>query len=325
MDWVKMMCNILDHRKIKILRKEPEGNTLVLLWLLMLAEAGKCNRGGYLMISDSIPYTDKTLSMVTDIPLPTVQLGLAIFGRLEMIDQQDGAIFISNWCKYQSEDKLEERRRKDRIRQRKHRAKKRNKILALPESDTVSRDSHGSLSRDVTQENRQDKRRVEKKTTTEQARLLLIKTPLHNISDQELQSLEKRHGSERLLQAADIAAETWRRNREDMHNPAGYLNSMCTSLIVPEWYVPFSERMRIAEESEHRKKLIKEEMTAQAALEEKDSEASEAFWFSLKEEQREDYLTRVLNDLPAGIQPGKTVSLLMAKLLAWTEAQACRY
>ena len=86
-----MMCNILDHRKIKILRKEPEGNTLVLLWLLMLAEAGKCNRGGYLMISDSIPYTDKTLSMVTDIPLPTVQLGLAIFGRLEMIDQQDGA------------------------------------------------------------------------------------------------------------------------------------------------------------------------------------------------------------------------------------------
>ncbi len=58
-------------------------------------EAGKCNRGGYLMISDSLPYTSETLSMVTDIPLPTVQLGLGIFVELGMIDQQDGTLFKS--------------------------------------------------------------------------------------------------------------------------------------------------------------------------------------------------------------------------------------
>jgi len=97
MDWVKIVCNILDHRKIKMIRKGPEGNTLVLLWLLMLTEAGKCNRGGYLMISDSLPYTAETLSMVTDIPLATVQLGLKIYIGLNMIDQHDGAIFIKNW------------------------------------------------------------------------------------------------------------------------------------------------------------------------------------------------------------------------------------
>ena len=132
----------------------------------------------------------------------------------------------------------------------------------------------------------------------------------------------KRQGLEQLLKAADIAAETWRRNREDLHNPAGYLNSLCTSLIVPDWYVPFSERMRIAEESEQQRKSKKEEQAALAALEEKDSAASEAFWASLEEDQREEYLTKALNDFPAGIQPGKTVSLLMAKSLAWTEAQA---
>ena len=65
MDWIKIMCDFLDHRKIKMIRKGPEGNTLVLLWLLMLTEAGKCNRGGYLMVSDSLPYTAETLSMVT--------------------------------------------------------------------------------------------------------------------------------------------------------------------------------------------------------------------------------------------------------------------
>jgi len=94
MDWIKIMCNILDHRKIKMIRKSPEGNTLVLLWLLLLTEAGKCNRGGYLMVSDSLSYTAETLSMVMDIPLPTVQLGLKIFADLDMIDSKDGVIFI---------------------------------------------------------------------------------------------------------------------------------------------------------------------------------------------------------------------------------------
>ena len=135
MDWVKIMCNLLDHRKIKMIRKGPEGNTLVLLWLLMLTEAGKCNRGGYLMISDSLPYSGETLSMITDIPLSTVQLGLSIFAELDMIDQQDGALFIKNWRKYQSEDKLEAWRAKDRIRQQRHRENERSKILALPPSD----------------------------------------------------------------------------------------------------------------------------------------------------------------------------------------------
>lgn len=94
MDWIKVVCNILDNRKIKMIRKGPEEDTIVLLWILMLIEGGKCNRGGYLMISDNRSYTPDTISMVTDIPLPIVQLGLAIFLELEMIDNRDGAIFI---------------------------------------------------------------------------------------------------------------------------------------------------------------------------------------------------------------------------------------
>ena len=241
MDWVKVMCNILDHRKIKMIRKGPEGNTLVLLWLLMLTEAGKCNRGGYLMVSDSLPYTAETLSMVTDIPLPTVQLGLATLAGLDMIDRQDGAIFIKNWGKYQSEDKLEARRESERKRQQLHRQNEREKLRALPTPDQVSRDSDVAMSRDVTLENREDKSRGDE-TTTDQIHLLLSETPLSKISGQELRVLVKRHGFERLFQAADIAAETWRRNRKEKHNPGGYLHSLCLSLMVPEWYVPFAER-----------------------------------------------------------------------------------
>jgi len=315
MDWIKVMCNILDHRKIKMIRKGPEGNTLVLLWLLMLTEAGKCNRGGYLMVSDSLPYTAETLSMVTDIPLPTVQLGLATLAGLDMIDRQDGAIFIKNWGKYQSEDKLEARREKERKRQQRHRQNERNKILALPAPDQVSRDSHVDMSRDVTQENRADKNR-EKKTTTGQLRLSLSGTPLSKVKDQELDVLVKRHGLERLLLAADVAAETWRRCPEDRHNPCGYLHSLCVSLVVPDWYVPYGERQDLAAASQQRKEELQAEQSAQEAKNEAEIMARNKFWESLSDEKREGYRSAVLADLPAGLAPSMAITA-MAKLLAW--------
>jgi len=41
MEWVKIMYNILDNKKIKMIRSGPEGNPLCLLWVLMLTEASK--------------------------------------------------------------------------------------------------------------------------------------------------------------------------------------------------------------------------------------------------------------------------------------------
>lgn len=320
MDWVKIMCNLLDHRKIKMIRKGPEGNTLVLLWLLMLTEAGKCNRGGYLMVSDSLPYTPQTLSMVTDIPLPTVQLGLVTFTGLDMIDQQDGAIFVKNWGKYQSEDKLEARREKERIRQQRHRQNEREKMCALPAPNQVSRDSHVAMSRDVTRENREEKNRGEK-TTTDDARLLLSGTPLSKISDQELQGLAKRHGSERLLCAADVAAETWRRSREEMHNPGGYLHSLCSSLVVPDWYLPVPERAAQAEAAKRRKAEAEAEQAALQAEEEAQTARRNELWEALSEEQRDEYRSAVLSGQPAGIVPSMAITA-MAKLLAWEAVHA---
>lgn len=323
MDWIKVMCNLLDHRKIKMIRKGPEGNTLFLLWLLMLTEAGKCNRGGYLMVSDSLAYTGDTLSMVTDIPLPIVQLGLSIFVELDMIDQQDGVLFIKNWRKYQSEDKLEARRAKDRLRQERHRENERNKILALPPSD-LSRDHHVRLSRDVTPENRQEQNREEqsrKEQTTETVRLLLQDTPLLKVSDHDLQDLQQRHGIERLMQAADIAAETWRRKREDTWNPGGYLQALCASLVTPEWYVPFAERQKRAKALHQQKEATASQQKAIKAQEEAASTERDTLWNGLAEEERERFRSLVLAEMPVGVNPAEAVILIMAKIKAWEARQ----
>jgi predicted phage replisome organizer len=318
MEWVKIACNLLDHRKIKIIRSGPEGDTICLLWVLMIIEAGKCNRGGYLMISDNHPYSEETVSTLTGIALSTVRLGLIVFTDLGMIDSNDGAIFIKNWRKYQSEDKLEARREKERIRQQRHRAKEREKIKALPPPDPVSRDSETLLSRDVTLENRQDKSR-EEKTTTEQALLLVEGTTFAKISRQDLEILKKRHGPELLLKFADVAAEMWRRDHADRHNPGGYIHSLCSAMVVPAWYVPFEERLEMGRERQQPLKRREERVSRYEAQK---IAAMEGLWASLSDEARKGYLEKATADMPKNIPVSPEVNELVAKSNAWDEAHA---
>lgn len=313
------MCNILDHRKIKMIRKGPEGNTLVLLWLLMLAEAGKCNRGGYLMVSDSLPYTAETLSMVTDIALPTVQLGLTIFAGLEMIDQQDGVIFIANWSKYQSEDKLEKRRENDRERKQRHRKKQRDNLLALPEPGDVSRDSHVDRSRDVTPESRTEKK-IEK-ITTEQIRSLLSDTPFFVVPDNELVVLIKRHGSKRVIEATDVAAENWQREHMEIRNPGGYLQALCEDLVIPEWYEPPHIRAAKSEAAAERKRAEARRKEEHLAAEEREARERDSHWISLSGEARQKYRDEARESSPL-FQDLKDEHLDgIAKLNAWEKCQ----
>ena len=82
MEWVKVRCDLFDHRKIKLIRKGPRGDTLALLWVMLIAVAGKCGRGGALMISENTPYTIETLSLLLTMPESVIEQGLELFARL---------------------------------------------------------------------------------------------------------------------------------------------------------------------------------------------------------------------------------------------------
>lgn len=44
--WIKITTDMFSNRKIKHLRKLPEGNSIVLIWVMLLTMAGRCNSGG---------------------------------------------------------------------------------------------------------------------------------------------------------------------------------------------------------------------------------------------------------------------------------------
>ena len=321
MEWVKVQCNVLDHRKIKLIRKKPGGNTLLLFWFLLLAEAGKCGRGGALQIAEHIPYTAETLSLMLALPKRVVEQGLEVFARLEMIER-DGVIRIRNWRKYQSEDKLEQRREKDRLRQQRHREKDHavSQTASCDHPAPLSPVSHVTLSRDVTQENRTEKNRVEK-TTDRVSRLLLSQTPLANISDQELVGLSQRHGLERVQLAADVAAETWRRERNDIRNPGGYLNTLCENLVVPGWYIPFAERQQRAEGVKKQQEQRLAAQIQQEVTEEAENKARDELWQNLSVGEREQFCAVAREECPAGVHASDAVVVILARMKAWETRQ----
>lgn len=296
-----------------MIRKDPVGNELVLLWLLLLIEAGKCNRGGYLLVSERVPYTAETLSLLTDISLKVVLLGLSMFRGFDMIDDSDGVIYIKNWSKYQSEDKLEIRRENDRKRKQLQRQRERDKI-AIPQIADMSRDGHTDMSADVTAKTRKD---FEEKTTDIDVSLLLSGTPFSKITYGELTDLIKKHGREKLALAADVAAETWRKKPSIVSNPVGYLNTLCTSLIIPGWYTPQLERMSIAELTATNKRMAaaqKEEL--EKAQLEHQKQVNE-LWDSLPIEEQLQLIEEIKTSIPAEISFPESGIIASAKSMAW--------
>jgi predicted phage replisome organizer len=134
--WIKIYIDMFDKRKIKKIRRLPAGNDLLLIWIMLLAMAGKCNAGGMIYITESVPFTEEDIADELDFDVNTIRLALKAFEELDMIDtSDDGFINVIGWEEYQNADKLAELRAKDRERKRLKRAQA--KGLLTGESEDV--------------------------------------------------------------------------------------------------------------------------------------------------------------------------------------------
>lgn len=123
--WIKLATALPDNRKIKQIRKLPEGDTIALMWVFLMCLAGETNDEGMVYFMPEIPYTEEMLADQFDIDINTVRLGIATFQRFGMIEIIDDIICLPSWEKWQAVDKLSEMREKTRLRVAKHREKQR--------------------------------------------------------------------------------------------------------------------------------------------------------------------------------------------------------
>ena len=138
--WIKLDVGMFDNRKIKFLRKSDNGELKVLIWVMLLTIAGKCNAGGDIFLTETVPYDNESLANEIDVFEDYVQESLQAFEDLGMIerDYKTGRITILNWEEYQNIEGLEHIREQNRIRKQRERERK------------VSRDSHATVTQEVT-------------------------------------------------------------------------------------------------------------------------------------------------------------------------------
>lgn len=129
--WIKLAVDMFEDEKIDFISSLPDADSILVVWVRILTMAGKCNAGGFIMLTETIPYTDDMLAHKFHKPINLVRLALETFTRLGMIVRDDGKIGLVNWQKHQNFDGLEKIREQNRIRGANFRERQREKA-ALP-------------------------------------------------------------------------------------------------------------------------------------------------------------------------------------------------
>lgn len=193
--WIKLQVDVFDNRKIKQIRKLPEGSDICLMWFQLMCLAGQINDYGQVYITEDIPYTEETLATEFDLPIQTVKLALKVFEQFGMIEVVDNILKLSSWERYQSLESREKYREYQRNYHREYRAKQK----ALSNPDSVN-DSVNDLRKDLRKYdvNTQEERRKNKeKEVEEEVRERDSKPVRHKygyyknvlLSDQDLEKL----------------------------------------------------------------------------------------------------------------------------------------
>lgn len=162
--WVKLTTDMFDNRKIKHLRRLPEGNNIVLIWVMLLTMAGRCNANGMVFLTENIPYTPKMLADELDFEEGTVTLALKALEQLNMIVTDADCFRIAGWEEYQNIEGMDKIRESKRLAQARWRAKQKE----LPESSTVESTVESTrISVDYAEEDKEEDKDIKNKSIRE--------------------------------------------------------------------------------------------------------------------------------------------------------------
>lgn len=150
--WIKLSTSLLDNRKIKQIRKLPDGNTIALMWVFLMCLAGDVNDEGMVYFTPEIPYTDEMLADEFDMDINTIRLGIATFQKFGMIEVIDKIICLSSWEKWQATDGLAVIREQTRKRVAKHREKQKLALCNVTGNVTVTQCNATDIEEDKEQE-----------------------------------------------------------------------------------------------------------------------------------------------------------------------------
>ena len=115
--WLKLKRDFFKRHDIRIIEEMPNGKDYILFYLKLLLES--IDHEGELRFSDTIPYNEQMLSIVTNTNIDIVKSAMEMFKQLEMVDiYNDQTIYMAEVEKLiGSETKWAEKKRIQRAKE----------------------------------------------------------------------------------------------------------------------------------------------------------------------------------------------------------------
>lgn len=143
--WIKIATDIFEDEKIQLIESQPDGFLMVLVWIKILCLAAKCNQNGFLLVSPSVPFSEKNLSKIFKIKLKIISKSLRFFIDFGMMNFIDGVYVVNKWADYQSDDKFAEMQKKNRERQRAFKERQKQKLKEIKNNSNVTNNVENSV------------------------------------------------------------------------------------------------------------------------------------------------------------------------------------
>ena len=172
LSWIKIDTDIFNNEKTILIESMPNSTEIMLIWFKLLCHAGKSNESGKFTICGR-PYTAELFARVFRCQIALVNEAFEVFEELGMIVRDDdGAVCIKNWRKYQSIDQADLVRSQTKARVAKHREKLKNEAQKQNPDEVESNDvtqcnAECNGDSNAIEENRIEENRIEENRTEE--------------------------------------------------------------------------------------------------------------------------------------------------------------
>lgn len=127
--WIKINTDMFEDEKLRLIDTQPDRDIIILIWIMLLVQAGRTNDNGLVYLNVNMPYTNEMLAAIYNRPVESIDIAIKYLKELKMIDiDKNNIIYITNWEKHQNIEGMEKVRSQTQKRVKKHRESKKNNI-----------------------------------------------------------------------------------------------------------------------------------------------------------------------------------------------------
>jgi len=107
---IKLPVHFFEDDRLKAIRSQKDGDSVILLYTMLITVAVKSDAGGRLMLCEGIPYDEKIFSGILGLPLPIVKNGLELLTKFGLLTVTDSTFSLVNYDEYADIKGIKERR-----------------------------------------------------------------------------------------------------------------------------------------------------------------------------------------------------------------------